>query len=222
MLALQHNRPGEKPKGLKKWTLELDARGETSDVTALEGAPLAWTYVSWQLERKLRSLAVLITVIDEGGAPAPRSSPAADVLACLHDSAAVHAALIEILRWAAGPLQAEQLRTRSACPTAALDASDPAVAHAMLLVVAAALGLLARLLQAAHGGARCALHDALLAPGTATGVHCLGTCVLLHNEMAENSPYLSQPPPTRSHDVAMLELEVTIEPDVSMLLPLSP
>ena len=35
MLALQHTRPGEKPKGLKKWMNELDARGWSKKKTAL-------------------------------------------------------------------------------------------------------------------------------------------------------------------------------------------
>ena len=35
MAALRHVRPGEKPKGLKKWLLELDARGWSKKKTAL-------------------------------------------------------------------------------------------------------------------------------------------------------------------------------------------
>ena len=42
MLALQHNRPGEKPKGLKKWTIELDARGWSKKKTALSAGLEAW------------------------------------------------------------------------------------------------------------------------------------------------------------------------------------
>ena len=35
MAALQHNRPGEKPKGFKKWFLELEARGWSEKKTRL-------------------------------------------------------------------------------------------------------------------------------------------------------------------------------------------
>ena len=78
---------------------------------------------------------------------------------CLLSSAAAQTALLEVLRWSNGPLQAELSRCRLASSTAALDAAEPPCAPAMLLVLASALGLLARLLRAAHG-AHCALHDA--------------------------------------------------------------
>ena len=42
MAALQHNRPGEKPKGLKKWSLELDARGWSEKKTLTSAGFEAW------------------------------------------------------------------------------------------------------------------------------------------------------------------------------------
>ena len=42
MAALRHVRPGEKPKGLKKWTIELDARGWSKKKTSLSAGFEAW------------------------------------------------------------------------------------------------------------------------------------------------------------------------------------
>jgi hypothetical protein len=42
MLALQHNRPGEKPKGVKGWMRDLDARGWSVKKTMLSAGLEAW------------------------------------------------------------------------------------------------------------------------------------------------------------------------------------
>lgn len=42
MLALQHNRPGEKPKGVKGWIRDLDARGWSVKKTMLSAGLEAW------------------------------------------------------------------------------------------------------------------------------------------------------------------------------------
>lgn len=172
-----------------------------------------------QLECKLRALAVLIAAVDDSGPPASQPNQV-DLVPQLLGSPSVHSALMEVLRWVSGPLQTEMHRCRTVCPIAALDASDRPVAHAMLLVLAAALGLIARLLQAAHG-TRCALHDALIGPGAATGAQCLGLCVLLHADIMD-STFVSRPSPTKPYDIALLELEVDVEPEGSTLLPLCP
>ena len=150
----------------------------------------------WQLELKLRAVSLLIEVIDAGG------ELATELIACLLDSRSVHSALLEVLRWSSGGLQAELSRCRLSSSTAALDASEPPCAPAMLLVLSGTLGLLCRLLQAAHssGGAGtppCMLHGALLAhapgfdpspaEGLASGVECLGLCIVLHTELADTA-----------------------------------
>ena len=160
----------------------------------------------WQLDCKLRSLAILITVVDGDGFDAQRPASAADRL--LNNSAA-HTALVSMLRWAAGPLQAEMSRCHhTCCPTTSLDAPDSLVAHTMLLVLAAAIGLIARLLQTAHG-TRCAFHDALLAPSTATGVQCLGTCVVLHAQIVDGRASLTTP-----YGIAQGKLNVDVNPSI--------
>jgi hypothetical protein len=42
LLSLQHQRPGEKPKGVKGWIKELDARGWSKKKTALSAGLEAW------------------------------------------------------------------------------------------------------------------------------------------------------------------------------------
>ena len=50
LLALQHQRPGEKPKGVKGWIRDLDARGWSKKKTALvRTPPLARTALSFFL-----------------------------------------------------------------------------------------------------------------------------------------------------------------------------
>ena len=183
----------------------------------------------WQYERKLRALAMLIALLDDGG------GAAAHVTDHLLRSSVAHEGLFDVLRWVStadpsiGPLQAElHLRQQQWGAAAAFDAADARDAHAMLRVLAGTLGLLARLLQATHGR-RSSLHDVLLHPGPSSGVRCLATCMLLHDKMVEivrdmeetSEEYLS-PSLTEVHDVARLEVLLPLCPvDVASIGPLA-
>ena len=180
--------------------------------------------LSWQLERKLRALSLLIAVLDDGGSAPAQSSVAADVMGCLLASSAAHAGIIDVLRLVSGPLQAE---LRHQQHTVALEALDDSSKHAMLMVLAATLGLLARLLQGSHGR-RCALHDALLSAGPDSGVWCIATCMILHAEIVDDAevvPFHARSP-TKYHDVGDLEREVVAtafgSDEMKTTLPLCP
>jgi len=175
----------------------------------------------WQYERKLRVLAMLIALLDDGG------GAAAHVTNLLLGSGVAHEGLFDVLRWVTGPLQAELHLRQQWGVAAAFDAADARDAHAMLRVLAGTLGLLARLLQATHGR-RHSLHDAFLHPGPSSGIRCLATCMLLHDklveiarDMEETSEYLS-PSLTEVHDVARLEVLLPLCPvDVASIGPLA-
>ena len=180
---------------------------------------------SWQHERKMRALSLLIVVLDysTGSADDRMAHVNKRLMACLLENDFVHRGLLDILQWVCGPLQNEikQLRQRWG-PAAVFDATETSSTHAMLLVVAAAVGLLTRLLHSAHGQ-HTALHDALLQSQEHSGVRCFAACMSLHEEMLDAAQEVRchSLSPTKCHDFANLEREVWIS-DVEMLLPLSP
>ena len=176
----------------------------------------------WQLECRLRALALLIAVIDGSASSAAAGTTA--LVNTLLESAAVHGTFAEILGWVLGPLQAALRQGRQAPPTAALDAADAPTAQLMVLVLAACLGLICRLLQMVHT-THSPLHDSLLAQTQESGARCLGACVLLHAELAED-PSLAAASTTRSNDVALVEFNMSLNDDamgeMETFLPLCP
>ena len=168
--------------------------------------------MSLLLERRLRTLSVLDSVISFTGCSTSLSNTSSELVSILLWTPAAHAALLDVVAWVSGPVQTAFGRVCSPI----CDAAYARLSKPTWLLLSATLALLARLLAAAHGS-HCPLHDAIAARGQTSGVTRLGMAILLHAELwgrGHDTDTLGWLPPWMcDKELSSLDKVIAIGPD---------